>query len=240
MICSKCGFDNTEDSKFCTACGAKLEPVNTIDTSDETAAVAEDAGASALENVEADTADMSTGEPEAEESVQAEISEVSAEEPVSEENIVQETATDTPVDNASDPFYEAEQAMTQAANDVRDAADDALSGMTGADRSADESSEGSYYDESSMDYSSLYDTEVGGKLGFAIASLVCGSLSILCCIGACATLPLSIAAIVLGIITLVKSYDGRGFAIAGIATGGVGLVLQIIMMITYAATGVFD
>lgn len=68
-------------------------------------------------------------------------------------------------------------------------------------------------------------------MGIAIASLVCGILSILCCCLTCFSVVLSIAAIVLGIITLVNKYDGKGMAIAGIATGGVGILLVAIFLI---------
>ena len=50
---------------------------------------------------------------------------------------------------------------------------------------------------------------------------------------------LSIAAIVLGIITIVKKYDGKGMAIAGIATGGVAIVLTILAFVSLFATGAY-
>lgn len=51
---------------------------------------------------------------------------------------------------------------------------------------------------------------------------------------------LSIAAIVLGIITIVKKYDGKGMAIAGIATGGVAVVLTIFAFVSMFATGAYS
>ena len=74
----------------------------------------------------------------------------------------------------------------------------------------------------------------GGYIGVAIASLVCGILSLLCCPLACCgsccgglNVLLAIASIVLGIIALVKAFDGKGMAIAGLVCGGIALVSMI-------------
>ena len=74
----------------------------------------------------------------------------------------------------------------------------------------------------------------GGYIGVAIASLVCGILSLLCCpfacCGSCCGGPnvlLAIASIVLGIIALVKAFDGKGMAITGLVCGGIALVGMI-------------
>ena len=71
----------------------------------------------------------------------------------------------------------------------------------------------------------------GGNIGFAIASMICGIFSIVCCCFTLFSAVLAIAAVVLGIITLCFKYDGKGMAIAGIATGGVGIVIVIFSMI---------
>lgn len=71
----------------------------------------------------------------------------------------------------------------------------------------------------------------GGNIGFSIASLVCGILSILCCCLGLFSAVLAIAAIVLGIITISFKYDGKGMAIAGIATGGVAIALVVMSLI---------
>lgn len=74
----------------------------------------------------------------------------------------------------------------------------------------------------------------GGYIGVAIASLVCGILSLLCCpfacCGSCCGSPnvlLALAAIALGIVTLVKVFEGKGMAIAGIICGGIALIGMI-------------
>lgn len=66
----------------------------------------------------------------------------------------------------------------------------------------------------------------GGYIGIAIASMVCGIISILCCCMWLFGMLLSIAAIVLGIVAIVQKYDGKGMAVAGIVTGGVGFILS--------------
>lgn len=73
------------------------------------------------------------------------------------------------------------------------------------------------------------DKENNGNIGFAIASMVCGIMSLLCC---CTFLGLvlGIAAIVLAIITLKNKYDGKGMAIAGIVTGGIGIFIWLLFM----------
>lgn len=71
----------------------------------------------------------------------------------------------------------------------------------------------------------------GGNIGFAIASLVCGIISLLCCCLGLFSAVLAIAAVVLGVITLCFKYDGKGMAIAGIATGGISVAILITAVI---------
>lgn len=69
--------------------------------------------------------------------------------------------------------------------------------------------------------------EGGGNIGVAIASMVCGIISIPCCCLWLFSVVLAIAAIALGIIVISQKYDGKGMAIAGIVTGGVGFLLAM-------------
>ncbi|HCM92474.1 MAG TPA: hypothetical protein DIS78_07930 [Lachnospiraceae bacterium] len=131
----------------------------------------------------------------------------------------------------------AQEAYEQAASDLSDTADQAM----GNDSSSSASSSGFYESsETYTDYSENYEEEGGGSIGFAIASLVCGCLSILCCVGGCISWIFSIVAIVMGIITITKKYDGRGFAIAGLITGGVGILLSIIIVAAMVSEGVLN
>lgn len=71
--------------------------------------------------------------------------------------------------------------------------------------------------------------------GLAIASMVCGIVSIvICCVWYLAA-PLAIAAIVLGIINNVKKLGGKGMAVAGIITGTCGLLLVIALCVVIIA-----
>ncbi len=67
--------------------------------------------------------------------------------------------------------------------------------------------------------------------GLAIASLVCGILSLVCCCVWYLSVILAIVALVLGIVNNVKGFGGRGMAIGGIVTGAIGLVLAIAIIV---------
>lgn len=73
-------------------------------------------------------------------------------------------------------------------------------------------------------------SEDNGYQGVAIAALVCGIVSLVCCPSACCgcfgafNILVAIAAVVLGIIALVKKFAGKGMAIAGLVCGGIALL----------------
>ncbi len=191
MICSSCGHEIMDGSKFCINCGAKLEEAVNV--------------------------------PEGfVEEVAEEVTEASAE------------AADTSA-SVDETLNTAQEAYEQAASDLSDTADQAANESLGK-----EDSSSSFYEsnETYTEYSE--EEEGGGNIGFAIASLVCGCLSILCCVGGCVSWIFSIVAIVMGAITIAKKYDGRGFAIAGIATGGVGIVISIIMVVVMFSEGLLN
>lgn len=78
--------------------------------------------------------------------------------------------------------------------------------------------------------------------GLAIASLICGILSIIFCFCCCWGIPFNILSIVFGIIALSQikrqpSQTGRGMAIAGIVLGILSLLLGIIMTLFYFSLG---
>lgn len=88
-------------------------------------------------------------------------------------------------------------------------------------------------------YSAEVLPEDNGNHGVAIAALVCGIVSIVCCpIGCCGcfggfNILVAIAAIVLGIIAIVKKFGNKGMAIAGIVCGGVAIIGTIGCIIFY-------
>ena len=72
--------------------------------------------------------------------------------------------------------------------------------------------------------------------GFSIASMIAGILGLVlfCCLRWW-DLALCIPAIVLGIIGLVKEPNGKGFAITGIITGAIALILTIVIIVIWIA-----
>jgi hypothetical protein len=71
-----------------------------------------------------------------------------------------------------------------------------------------------------------------GSPGLAIASLICGILSIITCCCLLLNGPLSLAAVVMGGIVLANpNAGGRGMAIGGIITGGIGLLWLIFAVV---------
>lgn len=69
--------------------------------------------------------------------------------------------------------------------------------------------------------------------GYAVAGMVCGILSIVCCICFSPYLPglLAIVGGVFSIIALVKHKPGRGMAIAGLVCSIVGILIVIFLLI---------
>ncbi len=69
--------------------------------------------------------------------------------------------------------------------------------------------------------------------GLALASMICGITSLVCCLNLVTGIP----AIVLGIIAMNKekadpaNYGGKGMALAGVITGGLGVLLGIFWFI---------
>lgn len=104
-------------------------------------------------------------------------------------------------------------------------------------------SSGSFDSSSSRYYSSNNGASANyeqsnGNIGFSIASMVCGILSLLCCCFSLFSLVLGIAAIVLGIVCLSGKYEGKGMAVAGIVTGGIGISIWVIFMLV-GGSGLF-
>lgn len=68
-----------------------------------------------------------------------------------------------------------------------------------------------------------------GSKGLSIAALIMGILSMLCC---CIGFPFAIVGIILAVIVLVKGKNGKGLAIAGLITSGITLVISIIAAVS--------
>ena len=93
------------------------------------------------------------------------------------------------------------------------------------------------YDNPSYTQPDYYAQQGGGKKGFAIASMICGIVSLVCCCLGWGILAVAVAAVVLGIIAIVKGFDGKTLAIVGLITGGIGLIMAIIWGAAGSAIG---
>ena len=67
--------------------------------------------------------------------------------------------------------------------------------------------------------------------GLAIAGMICGIVSVVFFWSGYFSLILAIVALVFGIVSLVKKSEGKGMAIAGVATGGVGFIASILWIL---------
>lgn len=84
-----------------------------------------------------------------------------------------------------------------------------------------------------------YEEPVQESMGFGIASMVLGIISlVLFC--TCCNLLLAVLAIIFGIIHLVKCKSGKGFAIAGIITAGLSVVFFFVYMFVFFGSSAFQ
>lgn len=68
-------------------------------------------------------------------------------------------------------------------------------------------------------------------IGFSIAGMICGIISIMACIFMFLDLLISIPGLVLSIVALAKKYDGKGMAIAGVVCNAIGTALSTIIFV---------
>lgn len=67
----------------------------------------------------------------------------------------------------------------------------------------------------------------GGMVGFSIAGMILGILSVILCFFLCFDWIISIPGLIFSIIALSKNYAGKGMAIAGLVCSGVGTLLSL-------------
>lgn len=91
--------------------------------------------------------------------------------------------------------------------------------------------------EQTEDPASTSDTNVPSKIGFSIASMICGILSLILCCATLISIILAIVSIVLGAIAIKKSFAGRGMSIAGVVCGIIALCLDLLYYICFFITG---
>ena len=74
-------------------------------------------------------------------------------------------------------------------------------------------------------------SQSGGKVGFSIAGLICGILSIIMCLFMIFDIILFGPGLVFSLIALLKKYEGKGMALAGLICSITGACLSIVYMI---------
>ena len=96
----------------------------------------------------------------------------------------------------------------------------------------------SYAHQTDTDGGSFYhsSSQPGGN-GFGIASMVLGILALVFFCG-CINIPLAIISIIFAIIHMSRNADGKGFAIAGIVTSVISVILTVIMIVVVYIAGV--
>lgn len=120
---------------------------------------------------------------------------------------------------ADDPFASVQNNSTYTQSETNYGADNGFTQAT---------NNGSYVEPMSANQ---------GSQAFAIASMVLGIISLVCCCLGNISLIMAIVSIVLGIITLVKKMPGKGMAIAGLICSGFSVVIYIVLVIIGIALG---
>lgn len=70
-----------------------------------------------------------------------------------------------------------------------------------------------------------------GSKGMAIASMVLGILALVTCICYCPAIPFALISIILAIIVLAKRKNGKPFAITGIVTSAIAVVVSVAVLV---------
>ncbi len=87
------------------------------------------------------------------------------------------------------------------------------------------------YQNTQQNLAQMHSQSTESASGFAIAGMICGILSIVCCCAWYISGILGILGLVFSIIVLVRKLPGRGLATAGVICASIGLVLAIGLLI---------
>ena len=69
-----------------------------------------------------------------------------------------------------------------------------------------------------------------GMIGISIAGMVCGIISILSCFLVIFNFILAVPGLIFSIVALVKNYNGKGMAIAGVICSAIGMILSTLYL----------
>ena len=87
------------------------------------------------------------------------------------------------------------------------------------------------YQNTQQNLAQMHSQSTESASGFAIAGMVCGILSIVCCCAWYISGILGILGLVFSIMVLVKKMPGRGLAIAGVICASVGIILAVALLV---------
>ena len=87
------------------------------------------------------------------------------------------------------------------------------------------------YQNTQQNLAQMHSQSTESASGFAIAGMICGILSIVCCCAWYISGILGILGLVFSIMVLVRNLPGKGLAIAGVICAAIGIILAIGLLV---------
>ncbi len=87
------------------------------------------------------------------------------------------------------------------------------------------------YQNTQQNLAQMHSQSTESASGFAIAGMICGILSIVCCCAWYISGILGILGLVFSIMVIVRNLPGKGLAIAGVICAAIGLILAIGLLV---------
>ena len=87
------------------------------------------------------------------------------------------------------------------------------------------------YQNTQQNLAQMHSQSTESASGFAIAGMICGILSIICCCAWYISGILGILGLVFSILVIVRNLPGKGLAIAGVICAAIGLILAIGLLV---------
>lgn len=87
------------------------------------------------------------------------------------------------------------------------------------------------YQNTQQNLAQMHSQSTESASGFAIAGMICGILSIICCCAWYISGILGMLGLVFSIMVLVRNLPGKGLAIAGVICAAIGLILAIGLLV---------
>ena len=87
------------------------------------------------------------------------------------------------------------------------------------------------YQNTQQNLAQMHSQSTESASGFAIAGMICGILSIICCCAWYISGILGILGLLFSIMVIVRNLPGKGLAIAGVICAAIGLILAIGLLV---------